>query len=309
MEKIATHNHPLAAPPEPLTASLDSPEEPGELLRHLIAVSVIALLHAPLLHWLRQLWYESPIDEVLLSMFTPWVIAGLLYLRRDAVRALGDDVTREQRSGLILLMASLMIALYSVLTHSIVPLAVSAPMSVHGYLTWTRGSPRVQPLLIPIYLLVFLIPGTYGELGGFSVVLQKTSAEVATQLLQLIGLPSLREGFLIKIGNTTNHVTEACSGMSTLTTLIVYGLVFGYILKLQHRQVLYSLAAILALALLANSSRIAAISYMLYWHGEEVANGPLHNGVGYVAFGLAYLALFLLMRRFSAQRRPSGSTT
>ncbi|MEL6177452.1 MAG: exosortase/archaeosortase family protein [Myxococcota bacterium] len=282
-----------------------SEEEPGYLLRHMAALSTIALLHAPLLHWLRRLWTLSPIDEVMLSMFTPVVIAGLLYLRRDAVRALNDTTDADQRSGLVLLAASLLIAFISVLTGSIVPLAFSAPMSIHGYLTWTRGSERVRPLLIPIYLVIFLVPGTYGELADASIVLQYASAHTATMLLQLIGLPSWCDGIVIITGNTTNHVTEACSGMSTLTTLMVYGLVFGDILKVRPRHLVVSLVSILVLALLANASRIAAISTMLFWYGEEVANGPMHNGVGYIAFGCAYALLFVLMRRFARLSPPN----
>ena len=319
MEKVFVHNEIASHEPQAYDESAhqsvsshlhEKTTDNNQLLQRILIVSTIALLHSPFIFWLRNLWFTSSLDEIVLSQFTPLTIAGLLYLRRTAVMKLVQPKDNaNSRVGPILLLGSFLIAVTSVINGSILPLAISAPMGLHGYLAWTRGNDEVLPVLIPIYLLPFLVPGTYEELGTFSASLQYASAETATAMLQLVGFPSILDGITIVTDGTYNHVTEACSGMTTLTTLIVYAMVFGYILDLRLSSILVSLFSVLFLALMANASRIAIISYMLYVYGEEVANGPLHNGCGFVAFGIAYGLLFLLMRRLPKDPLLSSNPT
>lgn len=185
-------------------------------------------------------------------------------------------------------------------------LGLSLPISVFGYLAWTRGVRRVLPLAVPIAMLAFLVPVTQATLPSFSHSLQLLSAEGATAMLQLAGLPATRAGVVITTGITTNTVTQDCSGLATLQALLLYGLVMGFVFRLNARRLAAMVGVLLVLSLAVNAARVAFISWLLYTHGVEVAEGPLHNGSGYVLFAVAYSVSFALTLRL-AKTQPTQS--
>lgn len=271
----------------------------------LLAATALCILHAPLMAYLRHLWRVEGLS-VAQSLVTPLVIAGLLYLRRDALVRLGTLAARPDPWGLALMLMGALVAAGAALAGSILPLALSAPICAHGYLAWTRGREVTSPLAIPIYLLIFLIPGTSPELVSLSHGLQIAAAQIATWVLQGGLLPTFRDGIVVVTGATTNTVTQDCSGMATFGTLVLYALVFSYVMRLPAAATLKSVLVLLPLALVANGLRVAFISYLLYAYGEGVAEGPLHDGTGVAIFVGCYALLFVLMRAWSA---PASHTS
>jgi exosortase len=236
------------------------------------------------------------------------VIAGLVYLRREEVgEILSNLAPRFSRVGAGVLLCGGGLAASAALLQEPVLLGLSFPLSLYGYLVWTRGTRAVAPLATPVLLLLFLIPVSQVQTGGMSAALQLASAGLATELLTGLGFPSVREGVVITTGLTTNTVTEACSGMSTLLALVLYGLVAGYIVRLSARRIGVVLAVLLPLALVVNSVRIAFISWLLYRYGEAVAEGPLHDGSGYLLFAVAYAVSMALCFRLAKAQRPQRS--
>ena len=138
------------------------------------------------------------------------------------------------------------------------------------------------------------------------------SALTAEVILQTLDFPTVRDGFVIVTGDTMNTVTEDCSGMASMSALLLYAMVFAYVFQLEIRRASLLMVAILPMALLANAARIAFISYLLYSHGQEVADGPLHEGSGYVLFGVMYTLLFFMTKRQAihppAQSKPKART-
>lgn len=246
--------------------------------------------------WLARFWADQGLAGGALGIATPFIIAGLLYLRRAELGGLAKPSPEPEPAGQALLAVGLVLSLAGSALEMVHLLALGLPVALHGYLWWTRGRARLGAALMPLYMLVFLVPWSYGALSRASWPLQLASAWMAEVWLKLGGLPVWREENILHLGDTTNRVVESCSGMSTLSALLLYALVFGHIFKLAPRSAGMLVAAIFPLALLANGARIAAISVMLYRWGEEVANGPWHDGSGHLAFALCYGLLLLLMR-------------
>lgn len=278
----------------------------GRIVRSLAAGALIAL-HLPFLFWLRDLWFGLGVGGSAASAITPIITLGLLYLRRHELKGLAQPQDKFSPPGAGIMLAGVALALTAIFRDEIIWMALSVPICLHGYWTWTRGHERVQFIILPIYALIFLVPGTYGELHEVSFFLQTASAQVATWMLQVSTLPSALEGVIITTGITTNHVTEECSGMSTMSALLLYGMVSGYIFRLNFRNVVSLIGLLLPAALLANGARVAVISALLYFYGEEVANGPWHNGSGYILFGMTYISLFGIMRLLKTRQERNAS--
>jgi exosortase len=265
----------------------------------LVASAAIAFLHSPMLVWLQEIWGGLGLAGAAASVATPAVVAGLLFLRREQVRALGTLAPSFDRFGAFVMVAGGLLAATGAVYQELLVLGFSLPLSVYGYLAWTRGRAVVAPLGLPIALLLFLMPLTESTAPGLAYGLQIASAEGATSLLQVLGFPTARAGVVITTGVTTNTVTQDCSGLSTLSALVLYGLVTSYVLRLNLRRSLLVLSVLLPLGLAVNAARIAFISYLLFEFGETTADGPLHNGSGYALFVFAYVVSFSLALRLA----------
>jgi exosortase/archaeosortase family protein len=121
-------------------------------------------------------------------------------------------------------------------------------------------------------------------------------AAVAAETVTLFGIPTQLEGNLIRVSNGLVGVNEACSGVRSLQTALMIGLLFGELKRLSIWRRVALLASAIALALVANLCRaiflvwIAAtrsISEVSRWH--ELAGYAIVGLVFVGTMGLAYL--------------------
>lgn len=130
--------------------------------------------------------------------------------------------------------------------------------------------------------------------------LMRAAANIATEGLNAFGTPAQVEGSVIRINNGIVGVNEACSGVRSLQTSIMIGLLFGelYLLPVGRRVLL--IVCTLALALIANCAR----SFFLVW--VAAANGlpameKLHDLAGYAILLLVFAGAVLFARKLKSR--------
>src|SRR5437773_7330461 len=91
--------------------------------------------------------------------------------------------------------------------------------------------------------------------------LMQIVAAIASEIAALFGIPAHLEGNLIRIPNGLVGVNEACSGVRSLQTSLMIGLLFGELKRLSilRRVVLVAVAA--AIAFIGNCIR----AFFLVW--------------------------------------------
>ena len=96
-----------------------------------------------------------------------------------------------------------------------------------------------------------------------------------------VGVSVFRDGNVLQLATTTLGVAEACSGLNSLSALIVGSLLFGYLLctSLPSRVVLFLLAAPLAVAI--NIARVAGTA-ILADYNQDLAMGFYHSFSGWL---------------------------
>src|SRR5947199_7877745 len=106
--------------------------------------------------------------------------------------------------------------------------------------------------------------------------LMRVVAAVAAETVTLFGIPTPLEGNLIRVSSGLVGVNEACSGVRSLQTALMIGLLFGELKRLSILRRFVLVAGAIAIALTANFCRavflvwIAAtenISEVSRWHG------------------------------------------
>src|SRR5205807_7292110 len=110
--------------------------------------------------------------------------------------------------------------------------------------------------------------------------LQTLAAENATNVLDLFGVPVLRDGNVIHLSRVTLGVTEACSGIRSLISLLALAVAWGYLsIPSLAGQVALAVVAV-PITIVANAGRIVATGLIAQWFGMQYAEGFFHSFSG-----------------------------
>ena len=120
-----------------------------------------------------------------------------------------------------------------------------------------------------------------------------------------LGISVFRDGNVIQLAGTSLGVAEACSGLNSLSALIVGSLLLGYLLcSRATSRVLLCLAAI-PLAIGVNIVRVAGTA-LLADYNQEFALGFYHSFSGWLVFVAGFGLLYLCARALARAAGPEA---
>ena len=125
------------------------------------------------------------------------------------------------------------------------------------------------------------------------------------EMFLLGGQPVERIGERLYQGSRAVDVTDGCSGIRSIQSLLMAALFFGELLWLRWAGRIILVGAALAAAVLCNTGRAWYLASVQFSRGEEAAHAA-HDPAGHLAFALAALALYLTARLLMP--RASGRT-
>ena len=212
---------------------------------------------------------------------------------------------RPIRGGMILLALVAGAYLVAMLFRNPTALGLLAVATVVVTVLALRGPEWASTLRFSLGYLLFMVPLPVALVTPVIVQLQIWVSTVAVRILQLAGLPILREGNVLMLpGDLSLFVAEACSGITSLITLIPIGVFIAYFTEGVFWRRAVIVAAVIPIALAGNLLRVILTVLLSIEVGVEYATeGPLHEwaGVGtYVIGCAALLGVGALQRRFSS---------
>src|SRR6202042_1007342 len=89
--------------------------------------------------------------------------------------------------------------------------------------------PRLKTLGFSFVLLLTMVPLPALVFNTVAAPLQLFASSVATEISQLLGVSIYRDGNIIHLATTSLGVAEACSGLNSLSSLVVGSLLLGYL--------------------------------------------------------------------------------
>jgi exosortase len=164
-------------------------------------------------------------------------------------------------------------------------------------LVWTFW----RTLTFPFLLLATMIPLPVIAYNAMAAPLQLFASAAATDLAQAAGISVYRDGNIINLAHASLGVEEACSGLNSLSALVVGSLILGFLfcVRVRTRLAVFFLSIPIAIAL--NVVRITGTAIIADYQAE-FALGFYHMFTGWlvflVGFGLLYGAAALLHRLF-----------
>jgi exosortase len=129
--------------------------------------------------------------------------------------------------------------------------------------------------------------------------LQLLAAKLSTALLQLVNVPVLREGNVIKLASMPLDVAEACSGIRSLLSLVTLSIIYGYLMETRIWVRVALVCAAVPIAVAANSFRIFGTGLLVQYWDPEKAEGFYHALGGWLIFVVALMMLFAVHRLIS----------
>ncbi|MCU7830517.1 MAG: EpsI family protein [Candidatus Thiodiazotropha sp. (ex Myrtea sp. 'scaly one' KF741663)] len=153
--------------------------------------------------------------------------------------------------------------------------------------------------IVPMLILLTIVP----VWSLFTPYLQTLSAHLSSLLLDVAGITSTREGYLLIIPNGTFEVADSCSGLNFLIIGITLALIHTQLTRVHVGTVaLYVLSAAI-LAVVSNMLRIFVVVTIGYFYGMDHDLVQDHNSIGWGIFALLFFIFLFFGEKFLQQRR------
>jgi exosortase len=222
------------------------------------------------------------------------VSLGLVWWRRALlVRSLGPGATVL---GLCLIVPALLAYLlaWRLGIHALAGVAVS-PLLL-GVIVYLYGVRAGRVLAFPVGFLIFGLGVYRGLLDTVGFALQGITASGATFLAHSVGVAVQRDGLILTSDRFAFVVAEACSGMSSLVSLLALAALWTFGARGPLAGRLTVVAATVPLVVLANSTRVALVLIVASQFGQDAALGFFHGASSLILFGIALAGLMTVSR-------------
>ena len=158
------------------------------------------------------------------------------------------------------------------------------------------GLPGLRVAGFPLLYAAIVVPPPPGLIAAITSGLRLRITEAAVALLDTFGLLVARSGLTLYVDQYRIAVAEACSGINSLISLAAIGFFYIHIRgrRLDPASIAIAAAITIALAVFANFVRVIGIVLMTHFWGVGVAQGPLHEALGFLCFALALGGVMLL---------------
>jgi exosortase len=169
-----------------------------------------------------------------------------------------------------------------------------------GGWSWTKH------FSFPVLFFLVAVPWITPVEAPIVQALMRVIAALATETVSLLGIPAQVEGNLIRIANGVVGVNEACSGVRSLQTSLMIGLLFGELKRLPWISRLLLVAGAVAIALIANFFRAVFLVWIASTR-EIAAVDRWHDFVGYAIVALVFLGSLALAALLARRARKQKS--
>ena len=148
--------------------------------------------------------------------------------------------------------------------------------------------------LFPILIWLISSPLLPQAQNAIQLYLLDKVVAINAVIFDLLGLPIHREGNLLVFPGGSVGVTEACSGIRSLTACIFAGSFLAAVfMKNLTRKVLLLLTAVV-LAFVTNVMRSLFLTSWAYVNGSESIEGTVHDVTGYAVLGITSVSLLVI---------------
>jgi len=249
------------------------------------AVAFLALFGEPL-RLLVQDWWQLPEagHGLLLAPAAAWL----------AWRAgISDRSTPNHVLGIAVLIVAVLVRYMSGLAAELFTMRESIVLALAGLTIYNYGARQVLWWWLPFTLAALSVPLPELVTQRLALPLQFEASRIGAALLSSRHVPVLLTGNVIRLPGRELFVTEACSGLRSLTALLSLGVLMGGIWLKNPISRLMLLAVAIPVAILINGVRVFLTGFLVFFVSPAWGEGFMHLTEGWLLFVVSFASLGL----------------
>jgi len=275
-----------AIPTRTALAQLEESDRVRWWLSALLILGFVGLLYWPTVWKLIGDWWDDP--NYSHGFLVPFFSAFLIWRRRQTLASL---VPRGTWTGVVVLVAGLLILLLGEVGGERFLAVSSLVVVLAGLVLFHLGVPIFRQVAFPLGYFFFAIPTPSILFYAVAFPLQRLAAQNAGWTLDLLGIPVLLDGNVIHLSQVTLGVTEACSGVRSLISLLALAVAWSALTLRGFWAPAVLIASVVPITVVANAGRVVATGLIGQYVGMEYATGFFHVFSGWVIFLIAFAGL------------------
>jgi exosortase len=257
----------------------------------LVLAVATAVFIAPAIGHAIDLW--STTEEFSYGFLIVPISVALVVFRRDRLR---DFRLEGADAGLLVSVGAIITFVIAERAdiHAIAGLAIS-PL-LFGIALQLFGWRAAREVAFPIAFLAFGFGPYRGLLDSLGFALQVITAHGVATLSTTLRLPVVLDGLVLQLPGFAFVVAEACSGMSSLLSLLALSSLWIYLASASLPARAAVIVSVLPIVIVANIVRITLVLIVALRFGPDAATGFFHGASSAVLFGVAIVGLLTFSR-------------
>lgn len=265
----------------------------------LTAVLFVILFAQPMMTLGRDWWNNPDAGHgLLLAPLALWLAW------RKGIR---PDARPNLALGIALIAGAVLLRYVSSLAAEQFTSRASLLMALGGLVTLEFGFRQLLWWWLPSLLLLLSIPLPDVVLSGLALPLQFKASQLGAELLSMRGVPVRLDGNVIQLPGHSLFVTEACSGLRSLTALLSLGVLLGGLMLQSPATRVLLVALSIPVAVVINGIRVFLTGFLVLFVDPAMGEGFTHLTEGWLMFVVAFAVLgaltWVMMR---VERRVQG---
>lgn len=258
----------------------------GFLPYALTALAFLFLFARPLTLLAHDWWNDPDAGHGLLLFPVAIWLAWRAGLRRDRA----PNVVL----GVALIIAAVGLRYLSGLAAELFTMRISMVIGLVGVITFFAGFRQILHWWLPFSLIILSIPIPAVLTNALAFPLQLKASSMGAALLEFRHVPVRLMGNVIHLPGRQLFVTEACSGLRSLTALLALGLLVGGLWLRYPASRAFLVAITIPVAIVVNAFRVFLTGFLVYYVSPAMGEGFMHMSEGWLLFVIAFLILGMM---------------
>jgi len=252
-------------------------------------VAILAALYGATLQGLVWQWWDDP--NYSHGFLVPVFSGVLVWQRRKELVAL---VPQGTWLGLPVLLAGVGALILGDIGAEFFLTRSSLIVILAGLILFHLGVGVFRAVAFPLAFLLFMVPLPATVFYAVAFPLQRLAAQNAADALDLLGVAVLLDGNVIHLSQISLGVTEACSGIRSLISLLALAVAWASLTLSSAWAVAALVASAVPITIVANAGRVVATGLIGQSFGIEYAQSFYHTFSGWVIFLFAFVGLLVV---------------
>jgi len=261
----------------------------------LVSLIILIYIYYDGLSYMVKFWNER--EEYGHGFIIPFITLFLIWQKSDQLEKLKYT---GSWLGVVLLSIGLLLFFIGELSSIYTIIQYASLIALFGAVFSLMGAQSFRIILVPLFILLFMIPLPNFLYNNLSSQLQLISSQIGVSVIRLFDISVFLEGNVIDLGVYKLQVVEACSGLNYLFPLMTLAFITAYFFTGAFWKKAIIFLSSIPITILMNSFRIGAIGVTVEYWGTEMAEGFLHDFEGWAVFmsciGILIAEMWILAR-------------